>query len=173
MGQAHAISKVNGIISFDGTVVLNSSVATATAFDSFSNVEVAALTNTGDYAGTDGSLVTMQGFAFDPFAGAAISPLWTFDIGLVTYSFELTSITLVDRFAGGGNYFLSVAGSGMASITGFEDAAGTWSLTTQSGTGATTLSFSSTTSVPDSGATAALLGLGLIGLGAASRRFKK
>lgn len=170
-GQAQA-SFISGSISFDGTATLNGPITTATGFTSFTGVDVADLTQTGDYSGTDGSLVTMTGFDFDPFNGP-VTPLWTFDYSGKTYSFDLNTITGVSRANFGGFDFLTVSGSGVANITGFSATNGSWALTTQSQSNSTTLSFSAASAVPDSGATAALLGLGLIGLAGAARRFKK
>ncbi len=165
-------AKITGIIAFTGTTTLNGSVATATTFTSFSDVVVANFTQTGDYLGTDGSAVTMSPFTFDPaLAPSPVSPLWTFISGLTTYSFRLDTITEVIRDMSGPIDKLTVSGRGLASATGFDDAIGDWTLTTQGGT--SRISFSSAAAVPEGGTTAALLGLGLIGLVSLSRRFKR
>jgi hypothetical protein len=171
--SASFAAKINGSISFNGTVGLNGPIATATEFTSFSNVTVANGTQTAGYAGLDGLAATMNGFQFDPvLAPDPVDVLWQVVDGLNTYSFVLEYLTGVDRASFGGQDFLTVSGKGTASATGYDDAVGVWSITTQSATGASTLSFSSTTSVPDAGATSVLLGLGLVSV-VALRRFKK
>lgn len=166
--QFASAAKINGEIAFDGTVNLNGSTQTATAFTSFTNVKVATDTQTADYVGLDGLDTSMTGFSFAPFSGP-VNTLWEVVDGLSTYSFVLEQLTGVSRFTIGSQNFLVVSGTGTASATGFEDAKGSWSLTTQSGSSKSTLSFSSATDVPDTGATALLLGLGLVGLASARR----
>ncbi len=165
-----------GSISFDGTGTLNNpldaNLATPepTAYTAFTNVRVAVGTQTGNYVGTDLSPVTMTPFQFAPILSPnPVVPLWTFTIAATTYSFDLSSI-VVNRFAAGGFEFLTLAGAGTAKITGFDDTRGNWSLTTQSGNGASTLSFSAQTNVPDGGSTLLLLGGALLGMVAVARR---
>ncbi len=162
-------AKITGDIAFTGNATLNGSVTTATAFTTFDNVEVANFTQTGGYLGTDGAAVSMTAFSFDPFAGP-VNPLWTFTVGPNTYSFVLESVTSIVRNAAAIIPTLTISGKGIASATGFEDAAGDWTITTQGNQ--SRVSFSSATTVPDGGASAVLLGLGLLGL-AAIRRFKR
>lgn len=117
----------------------------------------------GDYSGTVGDLVDFNDFVFDPLVGG--TQLWTFTDSGITYSFAMTTSTLVAQT----NNTISLEGSGYATITGKEQTGGTWSLTLNNNGSA--FSFSSSASVPEPGI-ALLLGAGLIGLGV-SRKLRK
>ncbi len=148
---------ISGDINFDGVATTNTgSLATATAFTSISGVTVVPVED-GNYAGTTGAPVTFTPFSF---SAAGVTPLWTFTWGGITYSFDATSITIVSQKVG----FLNLEGNGWAMETGFDATAGTWSIT-DTGTKAT-VTFGSAATVPDSGATALLIGLGLAGVAA-------
>jgi hypothetical protein len=162
---------INGAVSLSGTYTVDgtnfkpfnpiTNPTGATAFTSFSSVEVESAT--GDYSGTVGQAVTHNAFVFDPFL-TAITPLWTFTMGGTTYSFNLNSLTIDYRAANS----IVLSGLGEANITGFDTTPGDWTFTANSGGG--TFSFSSTNTVPDGGATAMLMGVGLLGLGAIRRK---
>ncbi len=71
---------------------------------------------------------------------------------------------------------LGLTGFGTAYLTGFDATPGLWSFSADRNTGATVFTFSSTTqvpppSVPEGGATAALLGLSMLSLGFMRRLF--
>jgi hypothetical protein len=151
---------ITGDINFDGIAVTNTgSLGTATSFRSISDVTVVPVED-GNYTGTTGAAVTFTPFSF---SAAGVTPLWTFTVGAVTYSFDATSITIVTQKVG----FLNLQGNGWAYETGFTPTYGTWTITD---TGLkSTVTFGSTASfpppsVPDSGATALLIGLGLAGV---------
>lgn len=123
-------------------------------------------TGTGDYYGIGFTTVTFDTFDFsDP----SVTPLWTFTIGSVTYSFDATSI--VNTSTGD---FINLSGSGTASITGMDDTGGVWSITGTTGNDVS-FTFGASTTVPDSGATLGLtlLGVAGIGLGLAGRRLAR
>ncbi len=95
-------------------------------------------------------------------------PLW--QVG--GFTFDLTSSTIVSQ----NNSFLNITGVGTISGTGFTTTPGSWSFTVSNANGKTheTFGFQSDTvaSVPDGGATAALLGLALAGVEVLRRKFK-
>ena len=98
------------------------------------------------------------------------NPLWfttaTNPIADPVASFNLGTITFVDEIPG---ISLTLTGTGLAKLTGFDDTVGTWSFTaTQSGTvfGWDSINVSR---VPDGGTTVVLLGLSVLGLGSVNR----
>lgn len=131
--------------------------------------------NNGDYAGIGPAAVSYADFTYAPLA--VVNPLWSISAldsaDGRSASFAVTSMTI--EFETSSKLVLS--GSGVASLTGFDDTPGSWSFSADKSAGSTLFAWSSTTSatasVPDSGATAALLGLGLIALTGAARRFRK
>jgi hypothetical protein len=148
---------ISGEIHFVGGGSLNDSLLSATEFTSL-NLSVLGGTQTGDYVGVPGGTAGgWSPFVFDP-APAGVSPLWTITLGPTTYSFDATSVVIVDR----GDTHLDIGGTGIARITGLEDTQGEWSLGV---TGSrTTFGFVASTRVPDGGCTAALLGTAVAGL---------
>lgn len=151
---------IQGSINFDGVATTNDgTLATATSFTSISDTFV--------FPGSTGSYLTVPLFepvTFTPFSFSAsgVTPLWTFTVGAVTYSFNATSIVVDGQSAG----FLNLSGTGWASITGYETTEGTWSITdttTKKGSHIFTFGADSAT-VPDSSGTALLIGLGLAGV---------
>lgn len=132
----------------------------------------AIVTNaSGSYSGLIGFPpvgVHYNSFVYSPFVGP-INPLWVTTTGAPTSSFSLTSITFIDEIVGSS---LTLTGLGIAKVAGFDDTVGSWSFTaTQNGT---TFGWDSINSpaprVPDGGATLALLGVSVLGLGG-MRRF--
>ena len=110
--------------------------------------------------------VHYNSFTYSPLGGS-ISPIWATtapNLGLA--SFDLSSISFIDENPGIG---LTLRGDGLAKLAGFDDTRGTWSFTaTQSGTNFGWDSINSTR-VPDGGATLALLGMSVLGLGGVRR----
>lgn len=158
---------ITGNVEIQGIATLNSvSLASATGVNGATG-SVNAL-STGDYeaAGLAGGVTaTFSAFSFAP-ANTPITPLWTFNFGGATYSFDLASLTVVTHTAN----LLDVLGTGTLNITGggFDPTPGTWSfqVTSTSGTNANArFSFqSSNNAVPDGGMTVAFLGLALVGV---------
>jgi hypothetical protein len=102
------------------------------------------------------------------FNSGPVTPLWA--IG--GFTFDLTSSSIVTQ----SNTFLNVVGSGLVSGNSFTPTPGTWSFTITNQGGGVQNQFSfvaSTSSVPDGGATVALLGVSLLGLHGARRKFGK
>ncbi len=110
--------------------------------------------------------VHYNSFAYSPLSGA-ISPIWATtapNLGLA--SFDLSSISFIDENPG---VSLTLRGDGVAKLAGFDNTFGTWSFTaTQNGTSFGWDSINSTR-VPDGGATLALLGMSVLGLGGVRR----
>lgn len=166
-----------GEVEFSGTAVLNGPLATATAFTSFSGVEVSD--GTGSYAVptlvSDGTSVTVTAFSFGSGSysmtavSPAVDPLWTFSVGGTTYSFKLSAIS-VSRPVVPSAQFLNITGQGVASITGYDNTAATFAFTSSQSIGSpgvsTTFTLTSTaidSTVPEPGALS-LLGVVLLGL---------
>lgn len=163
---AAVATQIQGEINFgsSGYITTNTgSLATATAITAFPVIKVSD-NPTGTYAGTAGAGVTFTPFVF---AAGSVTPLWSFVQAGITYSFDATSIVIDQQ----NTFFLNLKGSGIAHVTGYADTVGSWTLTS---TGTTSkFTFGASTSVPEGGLTAAMLGLGLLGLGLAARRHKR
>lgn len=162
---AHA-GFISGGISLAGGYVTNTgNLNTATAFTSFSAITTGA---TGDFSPLGiGQAVTQNGFTFSPLPAGGVNPLWTVTKAGITYSFNLSSPIFVDQ---PGDNTLVLKGTGKLNITGATSTTGTWIFTANQTAG--TFSFSSSNgAVPDGGTTVALLGLSLLGLHGARRKF--
>jgi hypothetical protein len=151
-----------GIVTFDNT---NLSLATQVSTWNLSIVT----SDSGSFSSIPIlSNVTMTApWIFNP--STATIPLWS--VG--GFTFDLMSSHIVTQT----NFFLNVTGVGSLSGPGFTTTPGTWSFTVSNALGGphSTFGFSSDTAagvVPDSGATAALLGLALAGVEVLRRKFK-
>ena len=119
----------------------------------------------GDYAGVAlGTYVDFNDFVFDPLVPG--TQLWTLNDAGSTYSFSISTITIVSQTSN----TISLEGAGLASITGFDDTTGNFSLTMNQNGQA--FSFSSSASVVPIPASVWLFGTGLLGLVAVARRRK-
>ena len=157
-----------------GVTTDNSVLADATTF---SLTNPYAESATGEYATlgvTDLMPVTFNGFKFNPPVGA-ITPLWTFTIGSTVFSFDATSETAT-FVPGNGAGEWAVIGTGIASITGFNNTPATWTLNL-SDSGNMVVAFDATEavqpqlpSVPDGSKTVTLLGGALTMLGLVGRK---
>jgi len=158
---------ITGMLNISGTANYNAPIATATQVTLFQDV-VTGGANTGSFAGIPAMVpVTMTSpYIFNP--STPVPALWS----VAGFTFDLTATTFLDQSVHG----ILIEGTGTIMGNGFDPTAGEWSFSQQAGRG-TTLSFSATTSsVPDGGMTATLLGLGLAGLvgaGRLHRRFAK
>jgi len=147
-----------GIVS-NGNVMNIDLNANTVTFTSGTNAKVNY--TVGDYSAiADGTAVHYSSFTYLPYAPMTI---WT--INASTY-FVLTSITAIAESSG-----LVLQGYGTAYLTGYDATPGAWSFAASQTTGK--FNWSSTNVVPEGGLTAAMLGLGLLGLGLAARRQKR
>ncbi len=159
---------INGALTIAGGATLNAdSTDDATGVVTWRDPVV--LSRDGDFASTvsvgdDVAMVAPWTFA----SVAEVSNFWS--VG--GFSFDLTS-SYVFLQSGGD---LIVKGTGWISGNDFEATAGTWNFTSQDPSANGVFSFSAstaarpTTSVPDGGATVALIGSVLLGLGSIARR---
>ncbi len=165
---------IQGEISFDGQPTLDGPLGTATKVVSWDGV-VADEPITGAFAthvAKNDSVTFTNGWSFD---SGAVTKFWEVN----GFTFTLTSSSLLYQDAEG----LVVAGSGVVSGYAYNPTPGLWSFFTQPGatpkfrfsTSAGVLGASALggASVPDGGATVALLGLSLLGLYGARRKFGK
>lgn len=167
---------INGSIGFNGTPTVDNpgNFAAATQITTYNDVTVAGGSLTGTYATfgiANGQAVTFAApLKFNP-AVVPVGNLWSFTVGANTFSFAAS--TMVSSYTAITNTW-SIAGKGLASITGLDDTPGSYNLTLTN-TGAA-FSFAATTSVapvPEGGVSAILLGMSLVAIGLAARRLKK
>jgi hypothetical protein len=158
---------IEGTIGFSGTATTDSGdLFHAGAFTSISAITEPG--DRGDYAGvTPGAPVDFPAFAF---SAPSVEPLWTFDLGGVTYSFDATSIDLVGRYDHGELSFVELEGDGIASITGFAPTPGDWGIEVRDVDGDSSFTFGATSSVPDATPTAILLAIATVAIAASGRR---
>ena len=149
-GSGITTSNADGVIFNDG-------------IDASSTDEAQVTTAFGDYSGvTPGTFVDFNDFVFDPLVPN--TSLWTFSFGGSSYSFTMSTISIISQTSSS----ISLEGTGIASITGFEDTGGDFALTlNQSGQA---FSFSSSASVVPVPAAVWLFGSGLLGLVGIARR---
>ncbi|MDQ8185901.1 VPDSG-CTERM sorting domain-containing protein [Pelagicoccus sp. SDUM812002] len=177
--HAASAAYITGSVAFDGSVALDAPIPSATSFLSFDNAKVSTGTQSGDYLGSVGSAVMLEPLQFSPYV-APTNPLWSFSFGGKDFSFTFEDMVSTGSEAlGAGLWRLDVAGTGTAMISGYDPTPGAFSITTTGDANATELGFGAFTftagsdpapeTVPDSGTSAALLGLGLLCAVSASR----
>jgi hypothetical protein len=164
--RAAQAAAIKGSIGFGGgfTPTGGTNLGNATGLH-FVNPIIVTNPRSGDYAAVPaGTLTNFTDFTFNP-ASTPVVPLWSFTIGAVTYSFDLSSVTVVNQ----SKTFLNLTGTGILHITGFDDTPAIW---TFSGTKAgASFSFGSdATAVAPEPASILMLGLGFLGTARAVRR---
>jgi hypothetical protein len=165
--QAQA-SFITGDITFGGVVTLDSTtLSAATQVTTWNSSFVTS--DSGDLMSVPvmTNVAMTAPWIFNP--STPTIPLW--QVG--GFTFDLTSSTIVSQ----DNFFLNVTGIGTISGNGFDPTPGTWSFTISNADGKTHSTFgfesdTASTSVPEGGATAALLGLALAGVEVLRRKFK-
>ena len=176
--SAQAVA-INGTINItaSGTTANIDPVANTVSFNPASPANNAAVDSSTSNLATllpVGTALVYKNFTYSPLS--VVNPIWSGTIGLGTTSFSLTNISFISEafdntdplnpiFVG-----LILRGSGTISSTvaGYDPTPGAWSFNA-SNTGST-FSWGSTGRVPDGGATLALLGASVLGLGG-TRRF--
>jgi hypothetical protein len=165
---------IDGGISFSGNVTVNTGdIDTADWFTAFNSSSVTSLN--GSYVGVAGlnisSLAAMNlPFSWDPASGP-LAPLWQ-TAGFVANG-DRAAITSYNQ---PGDGTLTIHGTGMLHLTGFDPTMGTWILSVTEVSSTLGYSFSAGSNLPrgpDGGTTSLLLGLGLLGVGVVARRFKR
>lgn len=162
-------TSITGSIRFGGTSTVTSSLsAVGVGYNDWgspgTDPVVLGGTQTGSYSGVSaGTSATWSPLSFSPPA-ASVTPLWDMFFGGRNYNFSATSLNVLWT---DGTY-ANLEGTGIAHISGYDDTDGSWTATATS-QGCLTFSFDAGpqapgASVPDGGATALLLGVGLTGL---------
>jgi hypothetical protein len=171
------VTEFSGSITFSATGVTtdNPILQDDTKF-SLAGVTTATTTGTYSTLGVNDEAVSFTGFTFTgPGAAATVIPLWTFDVGQTVFGFDATSVTAqwVNTVGSSGEWIIS--GTGMASISGYTDTPGTWTVNL-SDSGNLAVAFDATAdaspTVPDGGTTVTLLGGAFLGLGLFRRKFR-
>ncbi|MDB6126612.1 MAG: proteinsorting protein/MYXO-CTERM protein [Verrucomicrobia bacterium] len=119
----------------------------------------------GDYNGLLGAAANYADLTYSPFVPQT---LWTITLTPTTY-FYLDTIFLVDETSTVG---VSLWGTGTAYMAGHAATTGSWTFSASRNQEDAVFNFSSSTSVPDGGTTALLVGLGLVGMSVVARRRK-
>jgi hypothetical protein len=164
-------TQITGAISFSGTdTQSNTDLSVATAFTSFTNVVVSTTGGTGTYLpALLGQAVTFNPFTFRPsLFPSPVVPLWTFDFGGKTYSFDATGVSV--DFSNQNT--ITMEGTGTAHATGFDSTPGQWFFSANNALGTSSFSVSTEASAVPEPTSLLLFGLGLVGL-AGVRKFKQ
>jgi hypothetical protein len=161
-------NEISGSIGFGslGVSITGADLASAT---SFTVSDPFITTETGVYSGAPLlTPITFNGFQFNPPV-ASVTPLWTFDVGAVNYSFDATSMT---SFYDTTLRQWDIGGNGIAMVTGFTATPGTWNVNlSQSGASIVfDSSAAASPGVPDGGSTLLLLGGGFVVLAKFGRK---
>ena len=167
--QATPITGQIGLILGDGaTVAVNQTTDTVAFTPGIGGANAFVNQSLGSYAGVV-AFATKANYTNFSYAGAGL-PLTIWSTVGGNASFWLTSITGVEETLLGG---VTVTGTGVASLMGFENTPGSWSFSADRSGSNANFNFSSTTvvaPVPDGSTTAVLLGMSLTVLGFVARR---
>ena len=166
LSSAQATS-ITGMLNIGGSATFDTNSLLTASSATFVNAHVEDL-NSGTFAGfAVNTPVVMASYTFDP--STMTNGLWSvngFTFNLISSNVDFRSAT-----------FLAVSGKGIITgPAGFDATPGEWAFTSQSAAGHTGMTFSfsaNTVAVPDGGMTLALLGVGLMGLGAFRAKFAK
>jgi hypothetical protein len=167
--QAKAV-QINGLLNIGGTATFDTSLATASAVVSFTNVIVGG-GNTGDFLLVAPGTAVAMASPYVLNSGSAQPLLWS--VGGFTFSLNTSTVDFQNSVG------LLASGTGIIMGPGFDPTPGEWAFTTQApgGMNHNTFTFSAGTvavpAVPEGGMTVALLGAGLIGLVIFRAKFAK
>jgi hypothetical protein len=165
--QAQAVP-ITGAITFAGGVEMNGTADTATQVTGWldqSGFMPTVQSVSGSFAaiGVGDTAMFQAGWFFN---SGPIAVFWTVD----GFTFSLIASHIVSQ--GGG--FLNVSGTGTITGPGFDATAGTWNFSIQDDGAGGVFSWSgSGQSLPDGGATVALLGLALAGIEGIRRKLRR
>jgi hypothetical protein len=172
---------ISGVVRFSGDATISESSDIVSL--SFSN-PISITRGTGNYLPLDPAspgtpTANFSEIAFNDASDTLLTPvdpnvLFSVSHEGVLYSFTLTSLVTADYSEDAGVGALSFLGNGFADITGFDRTYGTFSIGGSSES--SYLEFNATaksagTAVPDSGSTAAILGISLLGGAMLRRKF--
>jgi hypothetical protein len=170
---------ITGSVGVGGAPILNNAnIALATGFSDITGEIVTGL-QSGSYIPIPTGLtahVDLQAFnwTIPTYSSYLLQIIYPFPGSPITYRFVISGP--IDTSYDSSLQTWNLGGTGTASITGFDDTPGIWRLTfSQAGDSIVFASVIGVAgpSLPDGGTTALLLGLGLVGMSLAVRRFKK
>ena len=171
--QAQAFP-IGGSITFAGGVTLDdpNTVNTATQVTGWLD-ENGDLPTVQSVSGNFATFVTVGDFVtFTPFTGS-----WSFNSGPIAVFWQVDGFTfslIASNIDFQGSGFLNVSGTGTITGHGFDPTFGTWSFSAQDDPSNGIFSFSGgTETIPDGGATVALLGLALAGIESIRRKLRR
>ena len=174
MGTRAEATPITGSVTFGG-VIADTNFLTTNSIDVVNETAVVTCAQLGLCDGSyaplnlnfvNGTVLNAQykDFTFNPLPGGGYNPLWSFNYSGTAYAFNLLNITSIERSVNG----ILLTGTGLATITGFDNTAATWSFSADK-TGRFAFS-STTTAVPDAGTTGVLLGMAVLSLAMVRRR---
>jgi len=174
LGSAAHAAVITGkldITSLNGVTLNTTSLATATNAKFDQTPYQAVSSSTGSFAaiGVANSTVTMTGTTWNFTTAVPINSFWS--VG--GFTFNLASSNVV---AGQNANFLQATGTGtITGPSGYTPSSGFWTFTATDASGGSAathkFTFTSSTSVPEGGTTMALLGMSMLGLYGARRKF--
>ena len=151
---------INGSIGLSGLYTVDNPDLTAAKTITFGSTFAFGGTGDLDLGATPVSVTMANSLTFDPLFTVTSNPLWAVD----GFAFELTSLAITNESTDS----LALSGAGTVSKTGFDDSLGTWVATFNNS--GSSFTWSSSSSVPDGGATLSMFGLSLLGLGLARKK---
>ena len=165
---------ITGTIDMRGSMDLTGGSLGAATGASFGTPAAIVTSASGSYGGVPtGTLVTWDNFSWNPETATPFQ-IWTFRVGLWTYSFQVDTLSVVTH----DDTLLYLSGTGSATIAGPGSAStstpATWNLDIFGNPGSQNLTYNFTfddpLTAPDEGSTAAMLGMGILGAGLLRRK---